>query len=269
VNSKTRKAAIITGGAGLLGVQHARSVAALGLLPVIFDIDSNGLAEATLKLDRDYGIEALGVVGSVTSEPDIHELAGRISDEGLDIHGLINNASRNPKMNSNGGDPNRLENLSTSAFIEGISVDLVGSFLCIKVFGPQMALKGSGSIVNISSDLGIISPDQRIYEIDGLRPEDQPVKPVSYSVAKAGLLGLTRYVATYWAKTGVRCNAVCLGGVDDNQPAHIRNRLKQRIPIGRMARPEEYIGLVRFLLSEESSYVTGAIISADGGRSAW
>jgi NAD(P)-dependent dehydrogenase (short-subunit alcohol dehydrogenase family) len=123
--------------------------------------------------------------------------------------------------------------------------------------------------VNISSDLGLIAPDQRLYKVEGLNEEKQSVKPVTYSIIKTGLIGLTRYVATYWGDKNVRCNAVCPGGVENNQDIKFVNELIKRIPMNRMAIKNEYQGILIFLLSNASSYVNGAIISADGGRTTW
>ena len=141
--------------------------------------------------------------------------------------------------------------------------------LCSQVFGSLMAKRGGGVILNISSDLGLIGPDQRIYRRKGLAKDKQPVKPVTYSAIKSGLIGLTRYCATYWAHQGVRVNALCPGGVDAGQTEDFKKRLHALIPLGRMARPDEYQGAVLFLISEASSYVTGAVVSADGGRTCW
>ena len=130
-----------------------------------------------------------------------------------------------------------------------------------------MASCGGGVILNIASDLSVIAPDQRLYRQPNLPEELQPVKPVSYSVIKAGLVGLTRYLATYWAKQNVRVNSLSPGGVYNNQPEDFVERLNDRIPIGRMANVDEYIGAVQFLCSEASSYMTGQNLIIDGGRS--
>jgi NAD(P)-dependent dehydrogenase (short-subunit alcohol dehydrogenase family) len=132
-----------------------------------------------------------------------------------------------------------------------------------------MAKQKSGVILNISSDLGIVGPDQRLYEVEGCSPDEQPVKPVTYSIVKTGILGLTRYLATYWAARGVRVNALCPGGIDAGQPEKFRERVHSRIPMGRMARKDEYHGTVLFMISDESSYMTGAVLAVDGGRTCW
>jgi NAD(P)-dependent dehydrogenase (short-subunit alcohol dehydrogenase family) len=129
--------------------------------------------------------------------------------------------------------------------------------------------KKGGVILNIASDLSIFAPDQRIYRNDELPDELQPVKPVTYSVIKTGLIGLTRYIATYWANDGVRCNALSPGGVYTNQPEAFVKRLTSLIPLNRMAREDEYKAAVQFLCSEASSYMTGQNIIIDGGRSTW
>ena len=142
--------------------------------------------------------------------------------------------------------------------------------MCIKYYGFQISKNiNGGSIVNISSDLGLIAPDQRLYQIDGLDEEKQPVKPITYSVVKTGVIGITRYVSTYWATKNVRCNAICPGGVENNQNSNFITEVIKRIPMNRMANKNEYQGLLVFLLSEASSYINGSIIAADGGRSTW
>ena len=142
--------------------------------------------------------------------------------------------------------------------------------MCIKYYGFEISKNiNGGSIVNISSDLGLISPDQRLYKVNDMRDHLQPVKPITYSVVKTGIIGITRYVSTYWALNNVRCNAICPGGVENNQDPVFVNELIKRIPLNRMARNDEYQGLLVFLLSEASSYITGSIIPADGGRTVW
>ena len=140
--------------------------------------------------------------------------------------------------------------------------------LCSKIFGSEMAKRGKGVILNISSDLGIISPDQRIYKREGLDENEQTVKPVTYSVIKHGLIGLTRYLATYWPDKDVRCNALCPGGIFTNQDAEFVKKLTNLIPLGRMAREDEYKSAIVFLISDASSYMNGSVLNIDGGRTA-
>jgi NAD(P)-dependent dehydrogenase (short-subunit alcohol dehydrogenase family) len=146
---------------------------------------------------------------------------------------------------------------------------LKGSFLCCQIIGSEMAKRKSGVILNVASDLAVIAPDQRLYQQDGLPDDQQPVKPVTYAVAKTGLIGLTRYLATYWADAGVRVNAVSPGGVYNNQPEEFVRRLNQLIPMGRMADIDEWQGAILFLCSDASSYITGINLTIDGGRSIW
>ena len=150
-----------------------------------------------------------------------------------------------------------------------LAVGLTGAFLCSRLFGGEMAKQGRGVIVNVASDLALIGPDQRLYRKSGLPDELQPVKPVTYSVVKAGLLGLTRYLATYWATAGVRVNAISPGGIYTDQPEEFVERLSNLIPLGRMARVDEYEGAILFLCSDASSYMTGANLVVDGGRTSW
>ena len=146
---------------------------------------------------------------------------------------------------------------------------MTGAFLCSQVIGSEMARRKCGVIVNIASDLALIGPDQRLYRKEGLREDQQPVKPVSYSVVKTGLIGLTRYLATYWAADGVRVNSISPGGVFNGQPQPFLDRISQLIPLGRMADITEYEGALLFLCSDASSYMTGANLVIDGGRSCW
>lgn len=141
--------------------------------------------------------------------------------------------------------------------------------MCSQVFGSIMAKQNKGVILNISSDLGIIAPDQRIYRKDGLKEEEQMVKPVTYSVIKHGILGLTKYLATYWAQKGVRANSLCPAGVFNNQNEDFLGKLTNLIPMGRMADSDEYKGTILYLVSDASSYMTGATVIVDGGRTCW
>jgi NAD(P)-dependent dehydrogenase (short-subunit alcohol dehydrogenase family) len=163
----------------------------------------------------------------------------------------------------------QLERFPLEVWNKDLAVGLTGAFLCSKVVGTEMARRRSGVILNIASDLGVIAPDQRIYREPGKSDEEQPAKPVSYSVVKHGLIGLTRYLATYWADRGVRVNALSPGGVYNGQEEGFVKRLSQLIPMGRMADLDEYKAAVVFLVSDASSYMTGANLIIDGGRTVW
>ena len=129
--------------------------------------------------------------------------------------------------------------------------------------------KMGGVILNIASDLSIISPDNRLYNEENIDKNNANVKPIVYSVVKTGLIGLTRYLATYWAENNIRCNAISPGGVFNNQDQNFIKKIKKLIPLGRLANKDEYKSSVQFLCSEASSYMTGQNIVIDGGRSVW
>jgi NAD(P)-dependent dehydrogenase (short-subunit alcohol dehydrogenase family) len=164
----------------------------------------------------------------------------------------------------------RLENFPIDIWKQDISVGLTGAFLCVKHYGYQISKNPEGgSIVNISSDLGLIAPDQRLYSNPELSESQQPVKPVTYSVVKTGMIGLTRYLATYWSEKNVRCNAMCPGGVENGQPDSFLSDVSSKIPMNRLAKSDEYQGTLIWMLSDASSYLNGAIVPVDGGRTAW
>ena len=179
---------------------------------------------------------------------------------------LINNAANNPKVEDGNTTWSRLENFPLDLWEADIRVGLTGAFLCSRFFGAEMAKRKSGVILNVASDLALIAPDQRLYRVDGLPEDQQPVKPVTYSVVKTALIGLTRYLATYWSSANIRVNAISPGGVFNNQSDVFLSRLKQLIPMERMANRDEYQGAILFLCSDASSYMTGANLVIDGGR---
>jgi NAD(P)-dependent dehydrogenase (short-subunit alcohol dehydrogenase family) len=222
-------------------------------------------------LSRVYRVPASGWVVDITHEAEIEQNCIAVIAQHGRIDGLVNNAANNPKVENNDGQAfSRLEHFPLSTWHADLAVGLTGAFLCAKHYGAAIARNdGGGSIVNISSDLGLIAPDQRLYRKPGLSEDRQPVKPVTYSVVKTGLIGLTRYLATYWADKNVRCNALCPGGVENGQDEAFLNDVSSRIPLGRLAKPNEYQGSLIFLLSEASSYITGSVLTADGGRSTW
>lgn len=264
------RVAIITGGCGLLGYRHAQVIAAAGGIPVLVDLGSTEPTARARELSDKYGVRALGYSADVTSPTEVRALLATVLAEFGTVDILINNAANNPKVeSSSGGGWSRLENFSLAMWEADMAVGLTGAFLCSQVIGAEMARRSKGVIINVASDLAVIAPDQRLYRQEGVRPEEQPVKPVTYSVVKTGLIGLTRYLATYWADRGVRVNAISPGGVYDGQPEEFVSRLQQLVPLSRMARVDEYQGAILFLCSEASSYMTGTNLVIDGGRSAW
>ncbi|MDD1988723.1 SDR family oxidoreductase [Pseudomonas putida] len=264
------RVAVITGGAGLLGYQHAATIAGLGGLPVLLDINTEALAANAEKLAVETGCQALTLVADITDLAALTAAFEQMMARRGRVDILINNAARNPKVESAGDkDFSRLEHFPWEQWRLDLDVGLGGAFNCAKVFGAQMARQGRGVIVNIASDLGVIAPDQRLYRVEGREAEKQPVKPVTYSVVKHGLLGLTKYLATYWCEQGVRCNALSPGGVYAGQNDVFVSKLAQLIPLGRMAEAEEYRGAIAFLCSDASSYMNGSNLVMDGGRSTW
>lgn len=264
---------VITGGAGLLGKEHAEAVIEGGGIAILFDIKSEFLDHAMALLKEKYGnhVTVDGYVVDITNEDSIRKAVSQLKEKYGHIDGLINNAANNPKVekNSNQITSVQFENFPIDVWMEDIAVGLTGSFLCSKVIGSIMAEQGCGVILNISSDLGIIAPDQRIYQTEGLSENQQMVKPVTYSVIKHGLLGLTKYLATYYAKKGVRCNALCPAGVYNGQNEEFVLKLTNLIPMGRMAEINEYKSTILYLISDASSYMTGSTVINDGGRTCW
>jgi NAD(P)-dependent dehydrogenase (short-subunit alcohol dehydrogenase family) len=268
--SLKNKVIVITGGSGLLGSKHAEAVAEAGGIPVLLDINQESLVRVARAI-KNGKADALYFRCDITNKTELNSCLNKIVKKVRRVDGLVNNAANDPKVGP-GSDARRLtrfEHLSEKHWHADIAVGLTGAFFCAQVFGHYMATHGGGVIVNIASDLSVISPDQRLYEIPGLAPEDQPVKPVTYSVVKAGLIGLTKYLATYWAEAGVRVNAISPGGVYNHQADDFVRRLSSRIPMGRMAAKDEYKASLVYLLSDASSYVTGINLIADGGRTCW
>jgi len=231
------KVIVITGATGVLGRKHAEAVACYGGTPILLDLSQQVVDDFANKLNERYRVDSVGFSIDITDEKmiksNVEELIVRFGK----IDGLINNAANNPKVeDSKQINFSRLENFSLDVWSSDIAVGLTGSFLCAKHYGFAISKNpNGGSIVNISSDLGLIAPDQRLYRKEGVDEDKQNVKPVTYSVVKTGLVGLTRYLSTYWADKNVRCNAICPGGVENGQPDDFLKKVNKRIPMGRMA----------------------------------
>ena len=246
---------------------HASAVIEAGGTAILWDINKVSLAIALKGLSSKYGRGNCRVVCvDITSETSIKKAVSQTGR--IDV--LINNAANNPKMSGKGKfGQGRLESFQLNDWDQDLAVGLTGAFLCAKYAGAQMVTQGGGVILNIASDLGVIAPDQRIYRKANLKEEQQPAKPVTYSVVKHGLVGLTKYLATYWAHQGVRVNALSPGGVYAGQDQELVLKLENLIPMGRMAKGDEYKAAVIFLISKASSYMTGANLIIDGGRTCW
>lgn len=269
----TGKLALITGAAGLLGRQHASALAAIGARVILTDIDLASAERAAAAIGAEIvDSQCLARQINVTSVDSVTAAAREISSKIGPVDILINNAAIDPKVTSAPGvmHSSRFEAIGLDQWNLEIAVGLTGAMLCAQVFGTLMAERGGGVILNIASDLAVIAPDQRLYRRSDVTSEaQQPVKPVTYSVIKHGLLGLTKYLATYWADRGVRVNALSPGGVFQNQDPDFVSRLTRLIPMGRMADVDEYRSAVQFLCSDASRYMTGQNIVMDGGRSVW
>jgi NAD(P)-dependent dehydrogenase (short-subunit alcohol dehydrogenase family) len=265
----TKKVALITGSSGLLGVEHTIALLELGATVVMTDVNEKSLVTAyNSLLNADNKDRLFCKVMNVTSESNIQDVANELQKDGINIDILINNAAIDPKVQADSVvETSRLENFSVEDWDFQLKVGLTGAMLCSQIFGQEMAKRGKGVILNIASDLSVFAPDQRLYKKDGLQPDQQPVKPVTYSVIKHGLIGLTKYLATYWSDRGVRCNALSPGGVFNGQGSGFVQKISQLIPMGRMATKDEYRGAVQFLCSDASAYMNGQNIIMDGGRS--
>ena len=262
--------ALITGGAGLMGPEHAQALLEIGARVVLADINTHALEQVVESLRGDWGDDRLMALRlDVASEESI--LAGRAAIEQSfgPVEILVNNAAIDPKVEAGSEvlERSRLEGFSRQQWDLELAVGLTGAWLCAQAFGAGMAARGRGVILNVASDLSVFAPDQRLYRKEGLPEDRQPVKPVTYSVIKTGLVGLTRYLAGYWAAHGVRANAISPGGVYTGQPDEFVTRLTNLIPLGRMAQRDEYRCAVQFLCSDASRYMTGQNIVMDGGRS--
>ncbi len=265
------KVIVITGAAGLLGIKHAEAVAAYGGNPVLLDLSQAAVDQLANRLSQNYDVQASGYAVDISNEQEIEKNVQILIKQYGKIDGLVNNAANNPKVEES-SDKNfsRMENFPLDVWNQDVAVGLTGAFLCAKYYGYEIAQNPEGgAIVNISSDLGIMAPDQRLYQQPGLPEAQQPVKPVTYSVVKTGLIGLTRYLATYWAEKNVRCNAMCPGGVNNGQPEEFLKEVHARIPMNRLATADEYQGTLLWMLSDASSYLNGAIVPVEGGRTTW
>ena len=266
--SLENRSVLITGAGGMLGFYHSCAVLELGAHVVLTDIEKDKLENARIKLSEKFNSDLIDSVEmDVTNEDDVISVKNDLLRSKKNISILINNAAIDSKFDLENQNFSRVENFDLSQWQLELNVGLMGAFICSKVFGTEMAKNRHGNIINIASDLSVISPDQRLYMKDDVLPEDQPVKPITYSVIKSGLLGLTRYLSTYWSSSGFRSNCLSPGGVYNDHDEIFVKKLSDLIPLGRMAEIDEYVGAIQFLASDASSYMNGQNLVIDGGRS--
>jgi NAD(P)-dependent dehydrogenase (short-subunit alcohol dehydrogenase family) len=251
------RVAVVTGGAGQLGAEIVRGLVSRGAKVGIFDIREH---------DDHGSIRSFRV--DVTDRAAIEAATDELADTWGTPHVLVNAAAIDSPPDAPAAEVGPFEDYPTESFDEVMDVNVKGTFLACQVIGARMAAAGRGSIVNVSSIYGMLSPVQDVYEFRR-RGGETFFKPVAYSVSKSALYNLTRYLATYWARDGVRVNTLTLAGVWNDQPQEFLDAYTERLPLGRMADVEEIVGPVVFLASDASSYVTGANLVADGGWSAW
>jgi NAD(P)-dependent dehydrogenase (short-subunit alcohol dehydrogenase family) len=262
--SLSGKVAVVTGGSGQLGGEYVRTLLDAGALVVAFDIDP---ASPKGRLGDVRTKRLLTVRVDIRDARSIEKGLKRVVSKLGNPSVLINNAAIDVPPGAAGRDTGPFESYPESSWRRIMDVNLKGTFLCCQIIGSHMARHGGGSIINISSIYGMLSPDQRIY---AYRSEKKPFfKPAAYGVTKAGVASLTRYLATYWAGSNVRVNTLTLGGVYNRQDETFVKNYSQKVPLGRMANQHEYNGAVLFLASDASSYMTGSNLVIDGGFSSW
>ena len=256
---------VITGGLGQLGQQFARALAWRGARVAILD---SAIQAFEIVTDARSQATILHVPGDVTHRESLESALAQVTAHWGTPFALINNAALDSPPNAPPSENGPFESYPEASWDRVMEVNVKGVFQCCQVFGGAMADAGRGSIINIASIYGLVSPDQRLYEYR--RMQGEPFyKPAAYAVSKSALLNLTRYLATYWAPRSVRVNTVTFGGVYRNQAPEFLQGYSARVPLGRMAREDEYNGAIVFLVSDASSYMTGSNMILDGGWTAW
>lgn len=259
---------VLTGGLGQLGRQFSISLADRGARVAIIDSRADPLFVGERFGNRINDDRLLFLQSDITLRQEVEHSLAQITARWGTPHGLVNCAALDSPPDAPPEENGPFETYPESSWDKVMEVNVKGPFICSQVIGGAMARAGRGSIINISSIYGLVSPDQRIYEY---RREQGAAffKPIAYSASKSALLNMTRYLATYWAKHGVRVNTLVFGGVFNQQDQRFLDQYCARVPLGRMANEDEYNGAVIFLLSDASSYMTGATLVLDGGWTAW
>ncbi|MBR1130062.1 SDR family oxidoreductase [Bradyrhizobium iriomotense] len=262
----TGRTAVITGGCGILGSRFADGLAEFGANVAIIDLDHKATETAASELSARHSIRAKGYACDITQPDAVREVAKAVETDLGPFSILLNNAASKTRDIDAFFAP--IATFSLETWREAMAVNLDGMFTVAQVFGGRMAELGYGAIVQTASIYGLMAPDQRIYE--GSEYLGRAINtPAVYTASKAGVIGLTKHLATYWAAKGVRVNTLTPGGVESGQNETFKQRYGARIPLGRMARADEMVGAMLFLVSDAASYVTGQNIAVDGGLSAW
>jgi NAD(P)-dependent dehydrogenase (short-subunit alcohol dehydrogenase family) len=260
----------VTGASGMLGGSFARALVDAGASVALLDLAAPA-DDRVARLDEraSEGAAVAFLACDVRDDSSVEQVLADVEAGLGPVSGLVNAAAIDAVPGAAGAAANGpFETGSSRDFAAVLDVNLTGVVRCCRVFGTAMAARGTGSIVNVASTYGIVGPDQRLYE--SLRSDGvEFFKPAVYTTSKAGIIGLTRYLATYWGERGVRVNTLSPGGVRVGQDDRFVAAYASRTPMGRMARPDEYDGAVVFLLSDASSYMTGANLVIDGGFTAW
>jgi len=263
-----KKVAVITGGMGQLGMAYSLAFVERGAKVAILDM-AKSPKEPNAAFDKAMQDgQLVNYVCNIVSRDEVESVLQLIEKQFGAPHILVNNAALDFPPNASADEVGPFENYPESSYDKVMEVNVKGTFICCQVIGGRMAQLGRGAIVNISSTYGILSPCQDIYEFR--RKNDNVFyKPVAYSISKSAILNLTRYLATYWAKKGVRVNTLTPGGIANNQPEEFLEAYCPRVPMGRMAEAKEMVCAVIYLASDAASYVTGTNLVVDGGWSAW
>lgn len=263
--------AIVTGGAGFLGSQHAEALAEMGAIPVLFDLDRARLDEASARVKSATGGRCETATADITDAKSLRAAVDAVLTRHGRIDALVNNAAlahaglaKQPDFFA------EFEDYPRELWETGLDVNLTGTMLACQIVGPIMVRQGKGAIINIASDVGVFSPDPRIYRPDGHGYAGVPFNsPPFYAVSKAAVIHLTKLLAVRWGPHNVRVNALSPAGVYRNHDAKFVEKLAATMPLGRMAAANEYKGAIVFLASDASSFMTGHNLVMDGGRSAW
>ena len=263
------RVAVVTGAVGLLGRRHCHALAGAGAAVAVVDLDPAACAAFAGELRESHGGDALGCAADITDPPAVDAVRDAVLGRWGRLDVLVNNAALDEKVESPHGDGAGLpfESFPLQLWERSFRVNVTGTFLCCQRLGAVMAGSGAGSIVNIASTYALVAPDQSLYrEPDGTQTF---FKSAAYPSTKGAVLALTRYLAAYWGREGVRVNALSPGGVENGQDPGFVARYAQRTPLGRMAHPDDYAGALVFLAGDASRYMTGANLVVDGGWTAW